>query len=150
MEVKNGLNDDKILIAGVIGAFSTLISEIASRILILLGVGSYSAYELSSLLITGNRTNILIGFLLDCTIGAILGGGIYLVLKRWGYRHAIAICILSGLIMWLLWEIIYTINIEGHTIERRMISGYLNHFINTITYGTFLGLTLKRFIFNKI
>lgn len=76
--------------------------------------------------------NVLIGFLLECTIGAILGGGIYLLLKRWGHRHIIVICILCGLIMWIVWEVIYTINIEGNTVERRMISGYLNHFINTI------------------
>lgn len=150
MEVKTGLNDDKILIAGVIGAFSTLISEIVSRLLLLFGVGRYSAYELSSFMITGNRPNVLIGFLLNCIIGAVLGGVIYLVLKRWGYRHTIAICIFFGLIMWISWETIYTIFIEGHTIERRMISGYLNQCINTIAYGIFWGSTLKRFIFNKI
>jgi hypothetical protein len=46
------LKDDKLLIAAIIGALSTIPSEIVTQGLVLMGLGKNSIYSISSILIT--------------------------------------------------------------------------------------------------
>ncbi|MBT2696507.1 hypothetical protein J7E79_03540 [Bacillus sp. ISL-40] len=64
MEVKS-LDDDKVVIAGVIGAVSTFVGEITSWILLRSGYDKkYTLYQLNSLMITiKDRPSELIGLI---------------------------------------------------------------------------------------
>jgi hypothetical protein len=150
MEAKNGLDDGRILIAGAISAISTLVAEIVSWALKYIGFGKNSLYQINSLIITGNRPSFLLGLILNVIIGAILGAIVYLILKKWGHRYTLTFSIMCALIMWFIWEIVFTINIEGTVIPRRPISGYYDHLICTVVYGASMGFMLKRFIFSKM
>ena len=150
MEAKNGLDDGRILIAGAISAISTLVAEIVSWVFKYLGIGKNSLYQINSLIITGNRPSFLMGLILNVIIGANLGAIIYLILKKWGHRYTIIISIMCALIMWFIWEIVFTINFEGTVISRRPIIGYYDHLICSLVYGASMGLMLKRFIFSKM
>lgn len=149
MKVKSGLDDEKILVAGVIGASSTLVAELVSWIFNYLRIGPYSVYQLNSLIITGNRPSVLIGLLVNFVVGSILGTIVYLMLRTWGHRFTIIISIACTLIMWFIWEIVFTINIEGEIVPYRSMASYYKHLICSLVYGTSMGLMLKQFIFSK-
>ncbi|MBT2723001.1 hypothetical protein [Bacillus sp. ISL-46] len=151
MEVKS-LDDNKVVIAGVIGAVSTLVGEITSWILLRSGYDKkYTLYQLNSLMITvKDRPTELMGLILNFGIGSMLGAMIYLALRKWGHRYVLLICGVISLFMWFLWELLFTMSIEGKTIPIRPVSSYYSHLISSLAYGVSMGLMLKNFIFNKI
>jgi hypothetical protein len=149
VEIKNSLDDEMILIAGLIGAIATVAAEITSRILLFLRLAKYGLYKFDSLIITNGRPSILIGLILNFLIGSILSVMIYLILKKWGHRYTIIISIMFTLIMWFTWEIVFTIFIEGKIVPIRPMTSYYSHFIVSIVNGVFLGLMQKRFIFKR-
>ena len=143
------MEDDRFIKAGVIGALSTVIAEIASRILLAAGIGKYSVYQLNSLIVTINRPSEIIGLIINFLIASILSVLIFLMLKKWGDRYTIIICIMISLFTWLLWEFIFTLSIEGKAIEIRPINDYYNHIIDTLVFGASMGILLKCFIFKQ-
>lgn len=149
MENNKILNDDKILVAAVIGAFSTLISEAVSRILHFMGFGKYTIFKLNSFIVTVSVPSDLVGLIVNFYIGSIIGVLIYVALKKWGHRYTIIMSCGVGIFMWFLWEALTTFYIEGKTIPLRPTSDYYVHLISTIAYGIFMGLMMKRFVFNK-
>lgn len=151
IEEKKILNDDKIIIAGAIGALSTVVSDIVTNILVSEGFGKYSVYKLVSfdVTITGKRPSELMGLIIYFITGSILGVLIYLILKRWGHRYAILICVLATTLMWFTYENIMTSTIEGKTVPLRPVSDYYVHLIGSICYGVTMGLMMKGFIFKK-
>lgn len=151
MEDKKVLNDDKVAAAAAIGALSTIISDIVSYILVLMGYGKYDIYVLNgfSITITGNRPSLLMGLIINFITGAILGILIYLALKKWGDRYTVIICCSVSAVMWLLWENVFTAYIENKTVPLRPVSDYYVHLIGSLAYGLTLGLMMKNIIFNK-
>ena len=150
MEVKKTLDDDKLLIAGAIGITSTVVGEIGSWILLSLGLGKYSVYQLNSFIVTYNKPSILIGFILNLLIGAIIGASVYLTVKKWGHKHITMVSLIYTLIAWLCLEITFNAVVDKNVITSTLIGGYYNNLINAIVHAVFKGFMIKHFIFNKM
>ncbi|SDH85266.1 hypothetical protein [Desulfosporosinus hippei] len=75
---------DKPLIVAMIGAVSTMPSEVLTRLLLLLGIGKYSIYQLDSLLITFNRPIAIMGLIVNLIVGGFVGIVFYYSLEKIG------------------------------------------------------------------
>ncbi|GFP75481.1 hypothetical protein [Clostridium fungisolvens] len=149
MEINKGLNDDKILVAGVIGIASTVVGEICSWILLSFGIGTYSTYQINSLIVTYNKPSILVGLFLNLIMGGIIGAAVYLTLKKWGHDHIIMVSLGYTLVAWMFIEIIANGVVDKDLIATRVIGGYVNQFISAVIHAVAKGLMLKWFIFNR-
>lgn len=143
------MEDIKILKAGAIGIFSTILSEVASIVLLYLGIGKYSVYQLNSLIVTINRPSEIMGLIVNFIVGSCVSVFIYLLLKKKGHGLIVLKCVMAGLITWILWEFIFTLTIEGKTIPIRPINDYYNHLFGTFVFGVSVGLLQNRYIFKK-
>lgn len=143
------MDDDMLIKAGIIGALATVLSEIASRILLFIGFSKYSVYQLNSLIVTLTRPSTIIGLIVNFIVGSLLSAMLYIAFKKWGSGYIIIKCIMVSLFTWLLWEMIFTISIEGKILDLRPISDYYSHLICTFVYGASMGILLKYCIFNK-
>ena len=143
------MKEDKILIAGIIGAVSTIPSEILTWIGKLLGLANYSDYQLSSLIVTVNRPSMPLGFVVQASIGALVSLVLYRVLINWGKEHVLIKATMSGIIAWLALEIIITAITEGKTIPLREMSAYYIHLLGAVVFGLTQGLLFKRYVLMK-
>jgi hypothetical protein len=140
---------DNLSIAGIIGVTSTLIYEIFTRILIYSGIGKYSIYQLNGFIVTINRRDSIIGFVISCMVsgwGAVL---FYLTLKHTNTNYLIIKNIMFTLLMWGILEAVFTGTIEGKFIPIRPISDYYIHMFGSIILGITQGLLFKNFLFKK-
>ncbi|GFZ33174.1 hypothetical protein CSC2_37000 [Clostridium zeae] len=149
MEINKGLNDDRILVAGAIGIVSTVVGEICSWIFVYLGIGTYSTYQINSLIVTYNKPSVLVGLFLNLIMGGIIGAAVYLTLKKWGHEHIIMVSLVYTLVAWMCIEIIANAVVDKNLIDTRVIGGYFNQIISAVIHAVAKGLMLKWFIFNK-
>ena len=117
--------------------------------MLFLGIGKYSVYQLNSLIVTISRTSEIIGLIINFIVGAVIAAMTYLSLKKRGHRYSIVICIMIGFITWLLWEFIFTLAVEGKTIEVRPIADYYNHLAGTFAFGFSMGFLIKWKLFES-
>jgi hypothetical protein len=143
------LKYDKPLTAGLLGAFSTLTGEISTQLLLFLGFGKYSLYQLDSLLITFNRPSIAIGFIVNFTAGGAIAILFYYAISKLGRDFLVFKAVAVGLLSWGIFELILTATIEGRYIAIRPMSDYYVHLIGTIVFGITLGLLFNRYLFNQ-
>ncbi|HJV16305.1 MAG TPA: hypothetical protein VJ546_02805 [Bacillales bacterium] len=143
------MEQDKILIIALLGALSTISGEIAARILVYMGIGKFSIYELASLIITFNRPEEMIGIIIDFLVGSFFAILLYFLSKKLGLSHIVIKTVMCSLLAWLVCELIFTAIIEGKYIDIRPISDYYSHIFSAIIFGITLGLLLKKFIFKK-
>jgi hypothetical protein len=141
------LNYDKPLIAGLLGALSTVISEVASQLAIYLGLGKYSIYELDSLLITFNRPSIFIGFIVNIIAGGAIAILFYYAISKLGQDYLVCKGLAVGLLSWGIFEIILTATVEGHFFDIRPMSDYYLHLVATAIFGISLGLLFEKYLF---
>ncbi len=79
---------DKFTAVTIIGALSTIPYELFGRALVSLGYAKYSVYELSSLMVTLNRPDILIGSFLSMILGASIAIFFYyVIIGRFGWDN---------------------------------------------------------------
>ena len=143
------LNNDKILMAGAIGAFSSVPAEIVTRLLLFFGIGKYSAYQLDSLFFTINRPTAIIGLIVCFIVGGLSAILLYFAFKKLGSNNLVIKCGMFGLFMCLSMQILLIISIEGKFIDIRPISDYYIHMFGAFIFGITEGLLFKRFLFNK-
>jgi hypothetical protein len=144
------LRNNKILTIGLIGALSTVSSEIFTQVCKPLGIARYSIYELSSLLITGDKPLIILGLFVSPIIGAVNATLLYYLLKKLKYNNLFTICITSSILMWIVLETIITIFFESKIIPMRPISGHYGHLASAIIFGITEGILFKMFLFKNI
>ena len=143
------LNDDKYLIAGIIGVISIIPSEIVSQILIGLGYDKYSTCTLSSLLVTGDKPSLIMGIIVNSVIAGSVGMILYQTIKKIGSQHLAIKCVGVTLLIWLSLELLFTIFIERKLIAPRGMGGYYSHFFGAITFGITEGILFDKFLFYK-
>lgn len=143
------MQEDKPLIAGIIGAFSTLPGEACSRILLALNIGGYSIYQLDSLLITLNRVNDFIGLYLNFVIGATVGIAFYFSIQFLGKTHLVYKSVFVGILSSIFTEFLFSAIIEGHYVAVRPISDYYVHAISALIYGLVMGIAFNKYLFNQ-
>lgn len=136
-----------MLLAGIIGGASVISGEIVTKLLVWLGVGQYPVFELNSLLLTNNRPSMGMGFVLNAVIGLQVGVLFYLAFMKLGSEHIVIKCTCGSLILWFLFEALFTFVIEGKEIPERSISDHYVHFIGTAAYGLTVGVFLRLLLF---
>jgi ABC-type uncharacterized transport system permease subunit len=138
------LKYDKPLIAGLIGALATIPYEIITRIFVFMGLGKYSVYQLSSLVITLNRPSSIIGLIITYIIGASISILFYYATKKLGLDYLIPKGVITGLIAWVLMETIFVWLIEGpRLIDPRPLNDYGIHIIGSTLFGGTLGFLFQ-------
>jgi membrane-bound ClpP family serine protease len=143
------LKKDILLIAGILGALATIPAEFITQVGKLFGINKYSDYQLSSILVTINRPSIIMGFIVEATVGAIVSILLFYMLNKLGQEHTVIKCLLGGIVLWLLEELVLTAFIEGRTIPIGSMGGYYMHLIGAITFGLTDGILLRRYLFRK-
>ncbi|EMS69936.1 hypothetical protein [Ruminiclostridium cellobioparum] len=143
------MKEDKTLILGMIGVFSTIISEIITWIGKLSGLANYSDYELTSLIITLNRPTVLLGFVIEGSIGVIISIVLFKLVKETGEKYILLKSVITGIVAWIIIEILITMIVEGKTIPLRELAAYYTHLIGAIGFGITQGLLFKRYILSK-
>ncbi|MFC4801804.1 hypothetical protein ACFPA1_20945 [Neobacillus sp. GCM10023253] len=141
---------DKVLLIGLLGVLSTIAGEIASRILVYSGIGKYSIYELSSLIVTFNRPVFTIGLIVDFLVSGVFAILLYFIFKKLGSCHLVIKTAMGSLLAWLVCELLFTAIIEGKYIPIRPINDYYSHIFSTFIFGITLGLLMKKFIFKEL
>lgn len=126
----------KPMLAAFIGVAATIPYELLERALQALGIAQYSAYQLSSLVITLNRPNAVVGFFASGVIGGAIALLLYRALPRLGTDYLIIKGIAAGIASWLVVEALFVWIIEGPgLIPTRPIADYLAHLAGAALYG---------------
>ncbi|HEX9061908.1 MAG TPA: hypothetical protein VF941_17145 [Clostridia bacterium] len=144
------MKNDRILIVGIIGAFSTIPAEIITWIGKLFGFATYSDYQLSSLIVTSTRPSMFLGFIVQGSVGAVVAILLYRVLVDMGEGHILIKSTMIGVVSWVALEILTTAIIEGKTVPLREMSGYYTHFLGSVGFGLTQGWLLKRYMVRKV
>jgi len=141
---------DRPLIVALVGAVATIPYEVFTRALAALGVARYSAYELSSLVITLNRPNVFLGLATSATIGGAVGVLFYYSLRRLGRDYLVFKAIGFALLTWLVVEAVFVWLIEGpHLIPPRPIMDYASHLFGSAVFGATMGLLFQRYLLRQ-
>jgi hypothetical protein len=143
------LKDDKILTAGIIGVIATIPCEIFLQISVRLGIADHSEFGLASMLITGNRPVIIIGFFVSSIIAAFISILLVLAFMKLGDAHLTIKCVGVSILMWLVLEFVFTIFFEGKQIPVRQISGYYCHLVGAFIFAITQGILLRKYLFHK-
>jgi len=138
---------DKPLVAFLIGALATIPQEIYTWILLNLGVGRYSVYQLNSLVITINRPNEVLGILSTFLTGGVISVILYYLLNRIGTDYIVLKSLSTGLLSWIFTEAIFTWLLEGPgLIQHRPISDYFLQSSGSAVFGLVLGFLYKKYL----
>lgn len=140
---------DKPLVAALLGAVSTIPAEIITLILVFLGIGKYSIYQLDSLLITFNRPILLLGLIVNFIAGSLTAIVFYFSLKKIGSDYLIIKSSLLGALVWFIFELLFTSTIEGEYIPLRPINDYYIHLLSSLIFGVILGILFRRYLFRS-
>lgn len=141
------MNFDKPLISVLLGFAATIPYEIFTRIMLLLGIGKYSVYQLSSLIVTLDRPTAVLGVATSSSVGIAIALIFYFSLKTIGIDYIIIKGLLAGLFGWIVCEVLYTFLLEGPPIiTPRPISDYYVQLLGSCVYGLTLGLLFRKFI----
>lgn len=143
------MKEDKSLILAIIGVVSTIVSEIITWIGRSTGLADHSDYELTSLIITVNRPSVLLGFVVEGSIGVIISAVLYKLVKETGEKYILLKSVFTGIIAWIIIEILITAILEGKTVPLRELSGYYTHLIGAVGFGITQGFLFKRYILKK-
>jgi uncharacterized membrane protein len=141
---------DKPLIAALMGIISTIPYEFFTRIMLLFGIGKYSEYQLSSIVVTLDRPTAILGFFISSILGSLSALLFYYALKKLGPDYITIKGIAVGLIAFLFLETIFKWLIEGpKLIPLRPVSDYYIHLFGAAIFGFTLGLLFKNYLFKQ-
>lgn len=140
---------NKPLTATIIGAVSTVPSEVVTRLLLLFGIGKYSLYQLDSLLITFNRPSTIMGLIVNFIVGGFVGVVFYYSLEKIGTDYLIIKSASVGALSWLFFELMFTVTVEGEYIDIRPMSDYYVHILGSLAFGITLGLLFKKYLLQR-
>jgi len=143
------LKYDKPLVAGVIGALSTIPAEIFTRVLVAIGIGKYSVYQLDSLIVTFYRPTEIIGLIVNFIFGGFIAILFYYAVQKLGQDYLVLKGLVTGLLSWSVTEILITMTVEGKYFDIRPINDYYVHILGAIVFGITLGLLFNKYLFTK-
>jgi len=143
------LHYDKPLVAVAIGVLSTIPYELFTRLMLILGIGEYSLYQLDSLIVTINRPSLSMGIIISFLVGGVVSTVFYYSLKKLGPDYIVLKAIVASLLTWATLEVLFTATIEGKYIPIRPIDDYFVHMAGSIVFGITLGLLLNKYLFKN-
>ncbi len=137
---------DKPLLIALIGMIAAIPFEIYTRILLSLGIGKYSTYQLSSLIVTIDRPNAILGMVITSLVASVIAVLFYYSLKITGFDFIKIKSIIAGLFGWIFCELFYTWLIEGQKfIAKRPVSDYYLEMTGACIFGLTIGLLFQIF-----
>lgn len=142
------MKDDKLLIAGVIGALSTIPAEIVTRILLAFGIGKYTVYQLDSLIFTINRPTAILGLIVCWIVGGTSAIILYFAFDRLGSDNLVIKSVMFGILLCICLQMILK-SVEGTFIDIRPISDSYTHLFGAVIFGLTEGILFKRFLFKN-
>jgi ABC-type branched-subunit amino acid transport system permease subunit len=135
------------LIVALFGSISTIPYELSTRFLISLGIGKYSVYHLTSLIVTLNRPKTFMGIVICFVISALFSLVFLYILKKLGFDYLIIKSIIFSLFIWINMETLFVWLIEGpKLIQPRPISDYYLHMFGSLIFGITQGLLYKKYL----
>lgn len=140
---------DRTLTAAIIGALSTIPYEIFTRILMSFRYGKYSIYQLNSLIVSINRPDPVLGFVVTCIVCGFGAVVFCFALKVMETKHLVIKSVGFSLLIWGVLEAVFTGTIEGKFIEIRPMSDYYMNMMGTIVFGVTQGLLFKYLLFKE-
>jgi hypothetical protein len=143
------MTNKKLIEAGIVGALSTIPGEIITRILVLSGIGKYDVYQLNSLVTTINEPSIILGMIINFIIGGFVAVLLYLLIEKTRIEIVMTINIAASLLIWFIFESMFTVFFEGLLNVTREISDHYVHLVGTTIYGITQGLLFKTIFFRR-
>lgn len=144
------LKYDKSLVAAVIGILSTVPYQLLTWVLVSYGIGKYSVYQLTSLIVTINRPIAILGGVISSVVGGTIGMLFYLGLQKIGRDYLVIKSVMASLLAWVIMETIYTWLLEGpKLIQPRPISDYYIQMFGSFLFGATMGLLFKKYLVTK-
>jgi hypothetical protein len=141
------LKYNKPLIAVLFGSLSTIPYELITRLFILLRIGKYSVYQLTSLIITLNRPTTILGMVVCFTVGGFFSILFYYSLKKLNSDFLVIKSMTFSLIIWVLMEAMYVWLIEGpRLIHPRPVADYYIHMFGSLCFGITQGVLYKKYL----
>ncbi|OPX90425.1 MAG: hypothetical protein A4E53_00977 [Pelotomaculum sp. PtaB.Bin104] len=143
------MNYDKPLVATALGVASTIPYEIITRVMLFMGIGKYSFYELDSLIVTSNRPSVFLGFIVSSIVGGVLAVILYYATIKIGKDYLVLKGIAISLIFGMVLEVLFMATIEGKSMPLRPLSDYYVHAFGAVIFGVSLGILFNIFLFKK-
>ena len=138
---------DKPLLVMLLGVISTIPYEIFTRMLLSLGIGKYSVYQLSSLIVTLDRPTAIMGALITSIVAGVIAMVFYHSTKIIGSDYIVVKGLVTGLLSWVITEFVFTWQIEGpKVIQHRPVGDYYLEASGATIFGIILGLLFRWFI----
>lgn len=141
---------DKTMVAGIIGAISTIPYEIVTRLAVYFGIGKYSVYNLSSLIVTINRPTAILGAVVSMVLGSAIAMILYYAIRKVSSDYVVYKGLFGALLSWVIMETIYVWLIEGPgRVTPRPVEDYYLELIGSIVFGVTMGQLFKRYLLNE-
>jgi hypothetical protein len=142
---------NKPLIAALLGSISTVPYELFTRLLISLGIGKYSVYQLTSLIITLYRPAAILGIVVSFVLGGLFSIIFYYLLNKFDPDYLVIKSMIFSLIIWVTMETIFVWLIEGpKLIPPRPVADYYIHMLGSLFFGIVQGLLYKKYLSDTI
>lgn len=143
------MKNDKLLVTAFMGIISTVPAEILTQLLVYFRIGKFSIYQLASLFVTYNRPTVIMGFIVDALVSSVVAFLFCLALEKLGSNYLIIKVTMASLLSWFACELVFTLTLEGKSIEIRPISDYYSHILGAMVFGITLGLLFRKFLFKN-
>lgn len=115
-----------------------------------MGIGKYSVYNLSSLIVTLNRPQTIMGLVVTSVVAGTIAIILYYSLKKIGTDFIVLKALAASLLSWVIMEAVYVWLIEGPGyVPHRPVSDYYLEMAGSSLFGIILGLLLKRYLLNQ-
>jgi hypothetical protein len=115
--------------------------------LVTLGIGRFTGYQLASLIVTLNRPTLVLGAITGGIVGAVVGVVFYYSLRIIGSDFIVWKGLTAGLLTWVTMEVLFVWLIEGPDLTPpRPIADYYVHLTGGLAFGLALGLLFRRYL----
>jgi hypothetical protein len=116
-------------------------------LLISLGIGKYSVYQLTSLIITLYRPTAILGIVVSFVLGGLFSIIFYYLRNKFGSDYLIIKSMIFSLVIWITMETMFVWLIEGpKLIHPRPIADYYIHMSGSLFFGITQGLLYKKYL----
>jgi hypothetical protein len=137
------------LLAGVLGALSTIVGELFTCLLVYLKFGLLDLYRFHSLFLTLDEPSLVLGAIISLLIGSSMAAFLYQCHEKHGTNGIIIRSLFTALLVWLFLEAVFTIFFTGLLDLSRPMNEHYVYLIGMAATGLTLGILLKTLVFKK-
>jgi hypothetical protein len=145
----NHMYSNRHLLAGLLGAVSTIVGELITCLLVYLKFGQLDLYQFHSLFLTIDEPSIVLGSIISLLIGGCIGVYLYTCHEKHGTIGIIIRSFAISLLVWFFFETVFTIFYAGLLDLTRPINEHYVYLLGIAVSGITMGILLKTLIFKK-